>query len=45
MKPRATLPNVTDEPRSAFTNGWCSGIAVGIAIGVAVGILLVKGVA
>lgn len=45
MKPRATLPNVTDEPRDAFTNGWVNGIAVGIAIGVAVGILLVKGVA
>jgi ElaB/YqjD/DUF883 family membrane-anchored ribosome-binding protein len=45
MKPRATLPNVTDEPRRAFDNGWYSGIAVGIAIGVAVGILLVKGVA
>lgn len=45
MKPRASLPNVSDEPRDAFTNGWISGIAVGISIGVAVGILLVKGVA
>ena len=45
MKPRSTLPNVTDEPKASFTCGWVNGIAVGIAIGVAVGILLVKGVA
>lgn len=42
MKPRATLPNVSDEPRSAFTNGWVSGIAVGIVLGAPLWIYLAK---
>lgn len=42
MKPRATLPNVSDEPTQAFTNGWISGIAVGFIIGAPFWILLAK---
>lgn len=33
MTPRSTLPNVTDEPREAFTCGWRNGILAGICIG------------
>lgn len=42
MKPRTTLPNVSDEPTEAFTNGWISGIAVGCILSGPFWILLAK---
>lgn len=37
------LPCAIDKPRSAFLNGWWSGILVGIAIGASLMVVLAKG--
>jgi hypothetical protein len=37
------LPCAIDKPRSAFLNGWWSGILVGMAIGASLMVVLAKG--
>ena len=42
MKPRQSLPCVTDEPKAAFLSGWWAGIAVGMVNGLAIALIVWK---
>lgn len=42
MKPRDTLPCISEPPRAAFLCGWWNGIAVGAMLGVALAVIVLK---
>jgi hypothetical protein len=37
---RPRLPNIDDEPKAAFLNGWWAGNAVGFIVGIGAAVLL-----